>query len=383
VLNFAIDAYRLVAEPRTSGAAYVTRMVRALVETGSVGSIHLLLSRRPGRDFLFDELLTLPGTRAVWPGRPLHPEAGMIQNILWIQRAVPELLARSVRDVHCYIAPYHQTPVRLPRQVRVATVIHDLCGISRLAGYTPLNKAYYLHRFNFLTAQRRADRLIPISEFTRAQLLKYMPSAAGRVTAPLYNAVTTATVSATDAINVIARWGLQRGTYFVAFGGGGKRKGVDLTLAAFADYRGLGGKARLMLIGGSKAQLEANQRLPKEVWETVNVVKDIPDYERDCLYRGAIALLFPSRCEGFGYPLVEAMKQGCPPIAWEATPAREIVSDVVPLLPELDTERLSEAMAAYDRARIERAELESRLIARARAFSGRSFGDDLLRLLAG
>src|SRR5260221_12516910 len=43
------------------------------------------------------------------------------------------------------------------------------------------------------------------------------------------------------------------------------------------------------------------------------------------LYRHAVALTFPSRFEGFGLPVLEAMGHGCPVIAAAATPLPEVV----------------------------------------------------------
>jgi alpha-1,2-rhamnosyltransferase len=47
----------------------------------------------------------------------------------------------------------------------------------------------------------------------------------------------------------------------------------------------------------------------------------------DFAYRHAAALLFPSRCEGFGLPLVEAMRYGLPVLASDIPVFREIGSD--------------------------------------------------------
>jgi alpha-1,3-rhamnosyl/mannosyltransferase len=65
-----------------------------------------------------------------------------------------------------------------------------------------------------------------------------------------------------------------------------------------------------------QARIEGIRREARElgVLESVNFLGFVPDRELADLYRGAIALLFLSRLEGFGLPVAEAMASGCPVI---------------------------------------------------------------------
>lgn len=64
------------------------------------------------------------------------------------------------------------------------------------------------------------------------------------------------------------------------------------------------------------ARIEGIRREAQElgVLENVKFLGFVPDRELADLYRGAIALLFLSRLEGFGLPVAEAMASGCPVI---------------------------------------------------------------------
>ena len=67
--------------------------------------------------------------------------------------------------------------------------------------------------------------------------------------------------------------------------------------------------------------------------------KDLPS-----LYRGAEALLFPSRLEGFGLPVLEAMACGCPVLASRIPAVEEVAGETVEYLPPDDPDPWARAM---------------------------------------
>lgn len=55
--------------------------------------------------------------------------------------------------------------------------------------------------------------------------------------------------------------------------------------------------------------------------------RSLSDAELKWAYEHAIGLLYTSRCEGFGLPLVEAMSLGCPVVASNASSMPEVAGD--------------------------------------------------------
>ena len=87
------------------------------------------------------------------------------------------------------------------------------------------------------------------------------------------------------------------------------------------------------------------------------------------LYRGAAMLVYPSRYEGFGLPILEAMQCGIPVVAANTSSLPELVGDAGPLLPALDVDAWSTAIRAILSNPSEAARLRGTSLARATLFS--------------
>jgi len=70
----------------------------------------------------------------------------------------------------------------------------------------------------------------------------------------------------------------------------------------------------------------------------------VPDADRENIYAGARLLVMPSRNEGFGIPVLEAMSAGVPVVAANRGSLPEVLGDAGVLVDPNDTEALAEAM---------------------------------------
>jgi glycosyltransferase involved in cell wall biosynthesis len=94
----------------------------------------------------------------------------------------------------------------------------------------------------------------------------------------------------------------------------------------------------------------------------------VPESDLDALYREAVALVLPSRYEGFGMTVLEAMSRRCPVVAADATALPEVVGGAGVLVDPDDPPRWSAAMVELLDDPARRAALADAGEARARTF---------------
>lgn len=95
----------------------------------------------------------------------------------------------------------------------------------------------------------------------------------------------------------------------------------------------------------------------------------VPRADLGGIYEGAIALVYPSRFEGFGAPVLEAMSAGCPVISSNVAALPEVVADAGILLDPLDRRAWTETMARVAAEPSAREELIRKGRSRASRFS--------------
>ena len=122
------------------------------------------------------------------------------------------------------------------------------------------------------------------------------------------------------------------------------RKNVDLLIEGYEMHRRRHGDALGLVLAGApgwdcESVLEA-----AEAAEGVTFAGFVADEDLAAVYSMARALVFPSRYEGFGMPLIEAMASGTPVITSSMSAIPEVVGDAALLLEELTPEAIAEAI---------------------------------------
>ena len=176
------------------------------------------------------------------------------------------------------------------------------------------------------------------------------------------------------------------GRYLLCVGNQKPHKNLAAAVAVLAALHGRGmTDLRLVVAGRQFGEADRVAELARRagVGAAVSDVGEVGDDALHALYAGCVALLFPSRYEGFGLPLVEAMAAGAPVVASSTAAVAEVVGDAAPVYAPDDVDAMTDAVARLLGSRTLRAEMIARGRERAAAFSwaatARRTADELQR----
>jgi glycosyltransferase involved in cell wall biosynthesis len=168
--------------------------------------------------------------------------------------------------------------------------------------------------------------------------------------------------------------------YFLFIGTLQPRKNIGRIVEAYRAWRVQHphDRAGLVLAGGKGW-------LYDPVWaegvEGVHLPGYIDDADKGALYAGAIALVFPSLYEGFGFPVIEAMQYGTPVIASNTSSLPELVGVAGLLVDPLNVTAIAEAMSQLSDDEGLRIRLRERGYEQAAKFTWEAAGTQALRAL--
>jgi len=219
-----------------------------------------------------------------------------------------------------------------------ALTIHDL---RSMAGTEVLGRTHAAYlRARIPTSVRRAAVIMTPTAYVREQILDILDGDPARtlvVSAPLFR----------DASEDAGRASPPDGS-FVYPAKTTRHKNHTTLLEAFAKLVAAEPDVRLVLpgpVGDAETGVAATIRR-LGLTDRVRRAGRVPDAELDRLLGSAVALVYPSRFEGYGLPVAEAMSIGCPVIAADATALPEVVGDAGLLIDPDDVDAWTNAMSA-------------------------------------
>ncbi|HEX5415755.1 MAG TPA: glycosyltransferase family 1 protein [Chloroflexota bacterium] len=289
-----------------------------------------------------------------------------VARICWEQTVLPLALRRfgsEILHAPAYVAP-------LTGGTRTVVTFHDLSYFLYPASFNAANRAY-LQTFSRLSA-RRADRLIAVSEATRQDLVRLLGVAPERVDV-VPNGVDERFRPMADPA-LLSRFRGQRGLperFILSLCTLEPRKNLPTLIRAYALARDQGVTEPLVLAGGVGWGDLAIRSLVEELGLVSNVLLPgyIPQEEQALWYNAATLFAYPSRYEGFGLPVAEAMACGTPVVTSNRSALPEVVGDAGVTVDPDRPDELAEAMARLLHDDDWCAELRGRGQRRARQFS--------------
>jgi glycosyltransferase involved in cell wall biosynthesis len=275
-------------------------------------------------------VLVPPQGASAFPGA--HA-VGRMDGQVWEQWDLP----RHTKD-GLLINLGNTAPLRARRQI---LVIHDTGVFSTPEAYSRKFRLWYKAMQTVLV--KRGTPIVTVSDFSRGQIMRHLHARPEQVT------VMPEGVDHVERIavehDVLSKHGLENRQFVLAVG----------TLAVHKNLGALGCLAKRLArrdvpliivgsLGGAAFQSDDASALP----QPARYIGRVSDGQLKALYQAASCFVFPSRYEGFGLPVVEAMASCCPVVAADIPALREICGDAAilcnPMLPEDIADRVCQIL---------------------------------------
>lgn len=232
---------------------------------------------------------------------------------LWIYKFLP--LTIKLEKGSLFHSSYYR--VSYSKHIKNIVTVHDFTHEY----FFPMHKKI-LNYWKKKIALTKADGVICISENTKKDLLKFHPWIKNKKIKVIYNGVG-------EEFFLIENIKKEKNILFV--GSRVSYKNFDIVIEIvkeLIDYN-------LIIIGGGKLTDIEKYKLEKNIPGKYEQKLGVSSRELNIEYNRAFCLLYPSIYEGFGIPILEAMKAGCPVIAVKKSSIPEVGGEAAILIDDI------------------------------------------------
>lgn len=320
-MHIAINGY-FWNKPNSGSGQYTRNLIWTLDKLVSDLQISLILPQQKEED-LPDNIP--PDVNVV----SVPVRSGHLGKVMFEQRAFPKA-CRTVKADLAHV-PYWGGPLRSP--VPLVVTVHDLTTVM-VPEYRRKNSAKFYNALVSASA-RGANHIITDSLASKAEIQQHLAIPEDKVSA-IYLAVSEDYKQGTSHLldmAVLQKYDLPD-FYILYLGGYEIHKNITTLLLAWSYVgQALGDDYPLILAG--RKPTEVSETYPDyddyirklRIEEYVRWIGYVDEADKPILYRNAESFVFPSRREGFGLPVLEALACGVPVVTTTETSLPEVVGE--------------------------------------------------------
>lgn len=307
-MHIAFDAKR-AAQNRTGLGNYSRFVINALTAACPDDTFTLCVPSMARAKYLGE--LARPERCGILTPRHMQPT-------LWRTFRAADAARRAGADL--FFGLSNELPLNIRRTgLRSVVTIHDIIYRTCPQYYAAADRLLY--DFKYRRACLHADRIIAVSQFTKQEIVRHYGIAPDKIHVVYqgcYDGFKPAFVRDDERSRLTAALGLPP-RFALYVGSIEERKNVGLAVRAMASLKRAGTLADIELVGLGRRTKYSDSVLAlarrEGLSDRVHFLYSVPFAHFPTLYRMAEYIVYPSRVEGFGIPLLEAARSGMASIA--------------------------------------------------------------------
>lgn len=336
---------------------YTYEVVKRLVEAHPEHEFIFFFDRPFDEKFVF--------AKNVNPVVLFPPARHPILFVWWFEWSVKRALKKYRIDV--FYSPDGYLSLKSP--VPQVGVIHDL-NFEHHPEDIPASPLRYLRKY-FPKFAKKAAHIVTVSDYSKQDIVQSYGISPSKITVAWNGASESFVPLNPKEIQKIRSEKTNGRPYFIFVGAIHPRKNVGRLIEAFGKFAQVNPGIDLLIVGESlwanKASSipDVSEELKKRILFSGHV--SLPELNQ--LMGAAFALTYIPYFEGFGIPLVEAMRCGIPIISGNLTCLPEVAGDAAIYVNPFDTDEVSKAMIDLAADEQQQAALAAKSLQRATLFS--------------
>ncbi len=369
-LKIAINA-RFLLPGKLEGIGWFSyETIKRMVQNHPDCEFHLIFDRTYAQEFVFAENC-IP--HVLFP-QARHP----ILWFLFFECSVTRLLKKLKPDV--FLSP--DGHLSLQANCPQVLVIHDL-AFEHYPEFIPNLVAKYYRYYTPLFAQK-ATAIATVSQASKEDIIQQYQIPPEKISV-VYNGINTHFVPILDGLKAKTQESFSHGNhYFLYVGSLHPRKNISRMLLAFDRFKADTNSKTKLLIAGRRAWLleEIEDSFESMIYK--GDVIFLGHTNSDTLHKliaSARALVYISLFEGFGIPIIEAMKCGTPVLTSNVSSMDEVAGDAAYKVEPTDIGEICQGMIDLDEDEDLRTDLTRKGFVRANSFSWDKTADALWEVI--
>jgi len=307
-----IDGNEANIQNRVGVGQYAFHVLWELSKLDSKNEYIIYLKNQP--------LLDLPKATKNWQYRIFGPQK------LWTRLALPIHLFTEKAQLDLFFSLSHYSPVLSP--CPTIPTIHDLGYLKYQSQFTQKD----LYQLINWTRQsiKKAKHIVTVSQFSKNEIERIYQINPQKITVAYNGVDTPLKVDSKTQNQILSSYNIQSQKYYLYLGTLKPNKNIPFLIKAFAQFLKITNQNTKLVVAGKKGWLfeEIFKTVQEEGIGTNIIFTDfIDESQKWTLYQNAKALIMPSIYEGFGIPVIEAMKSNTPVISSNIPPLKEVIQD--------------------------------------------------------